>query len=153
MSQPKLKLFVGLVIILIVIGAVVIVITDKNPKDSITITKKTTTANPQSPAITASPNDVAKQLGQHNGKVIALKGQIYQISGVYYVVGAGKTPSAVKLDFSKSNVDPVQYANVPPGGQKAPEGKTVTTKGDFTVTGQVSLPKGSGPVLVVTSIK
>lgn len=88
------------------------------------------------------------------GKDIGLKGSVIQINKAYYVVSSGKDSGLVKLDFSKTRIDPKKYAD--PTSKtlgKVKEGQTAYSgKGPYTVTGTVKAVAGQSLFIVVKSI-
>jgi hypothetical protein len=107
------------------------------------------------PAI-LNPTDVVKQLDTYTNKRIALKGTINEVEKKFYVVGDGQPSGAVRLDFSKTSVNPSQYANVADTTLAGNEKSTI--KGPATVIGtlvKTSQPGDKTPPysLVVSSIK
>jgi hypothetical protein len=91
--------------------------------------------------------DLVKNSQQEAGQDVTVTGTIVKADTTYYVVGQGKSPVALKLDFSKTSLDPNNY--VAPAATDT--GKPVTSK-QYTVTGTLSaVDKNS--FLLVKSVK
>ena len=142
--------------LIVVGGAATAIMLTKQPEPNTSV-DSAKTADPgksQDQVKEYSPTDIVKQLSQYNNQRLTLKGSINQLpSKEYYVVGEGNPPGAIKLDFSKSRLDPTKYSNTSED-VKYTGGKPPTLKGSFSVTGKLARPATSGPyVLIVESIK
>ncbi|HVE80746.1 MAG TPA: hypothetical protein VNA68_01220 [Candidatus Dormibacteraeota bacterium] len=145
--SSKLKLLIGLLAAVLIVGAA---------GAAVWLNQSSKTAPKASTAVAVpSATEVVKNLQKYVGKTISLKGNIVQQQNDYFVVGLEKdSPGAIKLDFSQSKIDPLQYANVIPKDQKESDvAKQPVPKGPFTVKGRlVQDVPNSAPRLIVESI-
>ncbi len=139
------------------------------------------TAKTRQPAVAQSPTVLLKSFQNYIGKEVSLKGLIVPSdASTYYIIGQEtKSPGGIKLDFSKTSIDPKKYADIPTqtataptvpttsqaaktppatvtASKSSPSAKTPAIpkpKGAVTVTGTLTQDKStSQPILVVKSI-
>lgn len=149
--KQLVTLIVGLVVLA---GGIVIVaqILSGSPAD---ISSKQTTSDASKAVVTfSSPEPVVKDLAAQKDKLIAIKGTVVKIERDYYISGGSdpKSQSAIKLDFSQSDLNGDDYVDTPP--QNEQEAEKYTPKGNFVVTGKLALKQPKQPLaLVVQNIK
>jgi hypothetical protein len=62
--------------------------------------------------------ELLNNVAQLFGKEVTVTGKVVQTQSEYYLVGTAKPPSAIKLDFSKSGIDPNTLVNSKQNSQK-----------------------------------
>lgn len=165
-SVNKKQLIAIIAIVLVTNGITALVLmNDGNNSGKSSATKKITSG-------TLNPTDVIKQPAPYVNTIVSVKGNlVHSSTGDYFVVGPEKTaPGAVKLDFSKSKLDPSKYVNevgsgkatttavpAPADNSKQPQATPsakITIKGPFTVSGTLTQNATSHAiVLIVDSVK
>ena len=134
LRKPSKKLLTALVALIVVCGlltAIALLTKDSSDKSADTSKNAAKTADVEKGE---NPTEVLDSVDQYQGKEVALTGTITEISdGKYYVVGNNKEYSgAVLLDFSKSKLDPADYANAAPDSKSK---QRVVLKGPFIIKG------------------
>lgn len=161
MQSKSSKIFLGIVVIVIAFvagGYVGKLVFDEN----------TTASGPQS-SINSEQNQPKKvdqlttvltQPEKYLDKEVTVRGTIYKLDqNEYYLVEQVKkpskdTPNSIKLDLSKTKIDPSQYANAGSTTKKKNDAKAPEIKPAVTVTGKIISTQTAGRfVLVVSSIK
>lgn len=171
MKSKKKLVIVGAVVIIVCI-ATLYLITSKNNKNH---TDSTASTANQSVAT------VINKISDYAGKEVSLKGQIIeQGTGTYYLLDTtAKSPTAIKLDFKASSLDPKKYVYTPAPGNapssvpktavasprttsppeqqatpaQAAADKATSSRGVVTVSGKlVQNSSASQPILVIKSI-
>jgi len=147
MAKVNRNVLITVIALLIIAGGVgTLVVTND---DSATKNSKGTSSS--SPAITASPTTLVKDIFSYDGKTVAVKGHIvlFDKEKTYYVSGNEAKPGAIKLDFSQTSIKPTAYVDQ----------VTSTKDGKYTpknviVTGKVHASnKNQQPYLIVSDIK
>jgi uncharacterized protein YdeI (BOF family) len=150
MAQLKSKAAPVVIAVAVILFGLAIALAYQKGKD----TSNKPPANAATNHASQNPTDVVPQLSSLNNQSVTLKGRIQQYTATdYYIVGDGKQPGAIKLDFSKSKVNAADYANPTITNDPQTTGK-IAAKGPVTVTGKITQPTASGQyVLVVQSVK
>jgi hypothetical protein len=153
MTHSKQKLVIVGLAAVCLIGAGAVLINASQSSSKTNPTTKQAPAKAQAPTTVYSPTDIVKDLGKYEEKTIAVKGMIQEIeANSFFVVGQEASPGAIKLDFSQSNLEPKNYANLLQKNHTTE--KSPATKGPFTVTGKATRATKGGPIiLLVQSIK
>lgn len=157
------KVILPLVVLLIVAGAgAVFAFKDKGSDQNESTNNNNVGTKPptQTEAKLYTTTEVLADVNTYKDQIISLRGSIVHIEGEdYYLAGAGaevdpNKPSALKLDFSKTDIDPSQYANLGSREKGEPSDAAATEiKPPVTVTGKLtqSDPEAE-PYLEVTSV-
>ena len=102
-------------------------------------------------AATATIQEIVKTPAKYSGKDVAVKGKIVLADKDYYISDQEAKPTAIKLDFSQSSLDPKKYSDAPLPPPKP--GTQFTPQPPVTVTGKLDFSQKNAIVLVVQSIK
>lgn len=108
------------------------------------------TLDSELPEGTISPHTVASDAGKYFGKELKIRGLIVEASSGNYSITSQKAEEnlGLRLDFSKSDVNPQQYSN---SGFESNERKF---SDPVTVVGKLKAPDGKNPLtLEVKSIQ
>jgi hypothetical protein len=99
--------------------------------------------------------DILKDIEGNSGKKATLSGRIYKVQADYFLSEANvPKPSGIKLNFSKSKIDPAQYSNQADTTPNENNESVPQLKGPYKVSGTLQRDKTSGaPYLVIDSIK
>jgi hypothetical protein len=134
LSKQKIAPLVLLLVIAGIAIVVALVVYKPNKKEN----KPTSSTTTQAAIPPISPTAVAKDVAKYKGKHIAVQGTVYQLPDKQYIlISSDQPPSAVRLDFSKTKIDPSQYANQANTSHKVdtrledPHGQVIVT-GTFT---------------------
>lgn len=144
------KIVAPLVALLIIAGGLTAFLLTQDPDDK----PAPKTSSKQEPKSTGTyvPEDVLQKSAEYKDRIISLKGQAYRINKEFFVVGSSATPAAVRLDFSKTSLDPLDYATI--SEETKTPGEAYVAKDSFTFTGKYTQTQTNGPfVLVVSSVK
>lgn len=156
-------------IVLATNGATAVLITRNNSSGQPTTTKSRDASS------TVSATTILKHPSEYANMDILVQGSIIKSADSYFIVGnEKKTPGAIKLDFSKTKLDPKNYvassdaqqdqtpkpadptlpAPAAPAAPTPNKNQVPTGKNGYTVRGRLAQPDPSRPqVLVVESIK
>ena len=133
----------GIIAILIVAG--VLVLTALPDKKQAAQTKPAT----QKAVNLSDPALIVKDFKKYNGQEVAVKGKVVKTENKdFYLVGQEAKPSAIKLDFSKTNIDPKTLVDLPTS-----EKEHFVAKPLVTVTGKINTPQKGPASIIVSSVK
>jgi hypothetical protein len=140
--RVKSPAFLAIILLLIITNVITAEVVSRHKSDSSASAKVSASTHTYK-----APADLVKNSQKEAGKDVTVTGTIVKSDTTYYVVGQGKSPVALKLDFSKTSLDPNNY--VAPAATDT--GKPVTAK-QYTVSGTLSaVDKNS--FLLVKSVK
>lgn len=152
------KVILPLIILLVIAGGAAVLAT-KDKEASQTESANNTEAQKQTEVQLYNATEVLADINTYKDKEISLRGSVVHIEGEdYYLAGGGEVdpnkPSAIKLDFSKTDIDPSQYANLGSREKGKPsDAEAVEIKPPVTVTGKLLQDDPEAePYLEVTSV-
>ncbi len=98
-----------------------------------------------------SPTAISKNISDYVDKEVTVYGLVTRVNAAtYLIVGQeAKNPGGLPADFSKANIDPDKYANIPPAATST---TPPTLKPAVTITGTMKRTDKS-ITLVVSSVK
>lgn len=157
MARSKSSKIILVLVVVIVLGAAAgIAAAIFHKKDSDKNTPVQTTSS-QTPVKSNNPKVVLSSIKSYTGQNVTLDGVISKVQNDYYLVGLDKDkPGAIKLDLSKTSVDPTKYIaqTAQSTAPTSPGQKVKVVQPTVSVTGKVYQKNTSSqPTLIVTSIK